>query len=151
MERCKTCKWWQLGEGRYDSLMFPLDPATYRRPESEDEVKAKYGFLVRNCEHPKVVFYERPQHDGATVCDGSEYDAHLLTAEDFGCVLHEPSEQPQTEPEEQHMETLGRLSEGVAIPCEMEDGIITIPSITLEPIEEPEPPEQEQAAPSDSR
>lgn len=90
--RCSTCKWWQLDEdSRYSRVIFPFDPVTYEQEEDEEKNAAKWGHRVRQCKHPRVVFYQRPDQDAAAVCDGSEYHAELLTGEDFGCVLHEPN------------------------------------------------------------
>jgi hypothetical protein len=92
--RCLTCKWWQLDEdSRYSRVIFPPDPATYEQEEDEEKNATKWGHRVRQCKHPKVLFYQRPERDGAAVCDGSEYRAELLTAENFGCVLHEAKNQ----------------------------------------------------------
>lgn len=91
MKHCLTCKYWQNSKSavRYGSITNPPDPATYVECKTEEETKKKWGFLVRCCEHPKVVFYERPEINGAAVVDGSNFSATLLTAEGFGCVLHE--------------------------------------------------------------
>jgi hypothetical protein len=88
MNNCKTCKHWQLKENRYNDIVFPYDPETHEKL-SDDETVIRFGYRVRYCTHPKVLFYERPDINGAAVCDGSEYMAELLTAEEFGCVLHE--------------------------------------------------------------
>jgi hypothetical protein len=48
------------------------------------------GFEVRICQHPRLLFCERPlEANGFAVADGSEYMANFYTAEDFGCVKHE--------------------------------------------------------------
>jgi hypothetical protein len=53
------------------------------------------AFEVRFCKHPELMFCERPlRPDGFAVADGSNYQAHLYTAEAFGCVLHELAPEP---------------------------------------------------------
>lgn len=90
--RCENCKWWQLDEdSRYSRVIFPCDPATYEQEEDEEKNAAKWGHKVRQCKHPRLLFYQRPDRDAAAVCDGSEYRAELLTGPDFGCRLHEPN------------------------------------------------------------
>ncbi len=83
MERCKTCKhWFKEMDGRGSQITDPVDPDTYEPMEMP--------FEVRRCANERILFYERPLESvGAAVVDGSEYIAALLTAEDFGCVLHE--------------------------------------------------------------
>lgn len=97
MQNCKTCKHWKLTKvyGCCEDLISPPDPVTYIRCKNEEEIKQKWGTVVRCCEHPKIVFCQRPSIDGAAVVDGSEFFAKLITAENFGCVLHEfePSEE----------------------------------------------------------
>lgn len=88
MNNCKTCKWWGNKYDRYMDICFPCNPVTFKA-QSEEEIVKMYGYMVRTCSSPKIVFYERPCRDGATVCDGSEYTASLKTAEYFGCVQHE--------------------------------------------------------------
>lgn len=89
MQTCKTCKHWQQDKRRDCTICFPYHPGTLDQLEDEDAVVALFGHRVRECKHPKVLFYQRPEIDGAAVVDGSEYAASLLTAEQFGCVLHE--------------------------------------------------------------
>lgn len=89
MNNCKTCKWWGTKDDRYWDICFPVDPVTYESPKSEEEVIRLYGYMVKTCTSPKIVFYQRPDRDGATVCDGSQYTASLKTAEYFGCVQYE--------------------------------------------------------------
>ena len=89
---CKTCVHWKADKEAYergDSLVLPYHPGTYERCRTEEEVVKIFGHAVRYCKNPKVVFFQRPEHNAAAVVDGSEYMACLLTAEDFGCVLHE--------------------------------------------------------------
>lgn len=99
MNHCKTCKWWE--ETKQDEyrnggheLIFPYRPDTQRRVQSEKEESLVYGHLIRYCGNPKILFYQRPTIDGAAVVDGSEYAAALITAEEFGCVLHEEINEP---------------------------------------------------------
>lgn len=86
MKTCDTCKHWQdYDNGFYDDILRPRDPDTYEPME--------LPFDVRMCTSPKLLFCERPvEENGATVRDGSEYKAELLTAAKFGCVLHEDGE-----------------------------------------------------------
>ena len=56
---------------------------------TEEQVIKLHGYTLRYCQHPKILFYQRPEINGATVMDGSEFKACLVTAPDFGCVLHE--------------------------------------------------------------
>lgn len=66
----------------------------YHAPADEAFLKrmADAGEQVRECKHPKLLFYEMPSVDGAAVLDGSEYEGTLMTGRDFGCVNHEPLE-----------------------------------------------------------
>ena len=86
MTTCKTCKHWKIpSDEYYNEIVTPHDSDTFEPMEMP--------FQVRFCTSPKITFYERPvESNGATVCDGSNYDADLITAEDFGCVLWEPIE-----------------------------------------------------------
>lgn len=94
-QTCKTCKHWQEGKDFPEcNITRPVHPGTVTRVKDEAEAVAVFGYAVRECSHPKVLFFQRPEIDGATVCDGSEYAACLLTAEQFGCVLHEPAIEP---------------------------------------------------------
>lgn len=89
--QCKTCKHWVLGEDdEYNRLIFPYNPTkNYEQCETEEEAAALFGGRVRRCRHPKLLFYQRPEINGAAVMDGSEYKAELVTGEEFGCVNHE--------------------------------------------------------------
>ncbi len=79
---CKTCAHWKSSEREWEEIEHPVDPDTYERMETT--------FDVRRCDHPKLLFCERPlEPNGFAVADGSEYMAILYTAEDFGCVRHE--------------------------------------------------------------
>lgn len=85
--RCKTCRHWLAEEGRrrHDEILEPVDPDTYE--------PMTMPFEVRQCLHPQLGFCERPvERDGFALADGSEWVARLYTAEDFGCVRHEPAE-----------------------------------------------------------
>lgn len=87
---CSACRWWVLDkDDSYNSLISPYDPVTYKQEEDEAKIAEKWGHMVKRCRSPKVTFYERPVKDGATVCDGSEYMAELLTGPDFGCIHFE--------------------------------------------------------------
>lgn len=80
--RCADCKHWIIPEDDYgyEGIMYAIDPVTY---DKVGEPKAKY------CKSPKVSFYETPCFGGASVVDGSQYRAELLTSPDFGCVNFE--------------------------------------------------------------
>jgi hypothetical protein len=85
MNICRTCKWWQLPpEDEYwgdDDIL---------NPKAHPDVKLPTNFEVRYCNNPRIGFCERPgRPNEASVQDGSYYTANLLTAEQFGCVLHE--------------------------------------------------------------
>jgi len=77
---CKECKWWYNTDYDKESeIVSPRDPDTYKF--------MVLPFEVRFCHCPKITFFERPvESDGATVIDGSQYQACLITAPDFGCV-----------------------------------------------------------------
>ena len=94
MPTCKTCLFWKMqrkeGYSHAEWAIFPEDPITYAIPETLGAVRERWGYLVAYCTHPKVLFYQRPTRDGAAVYDGSQYDASLITGEDFGCRLHTP-------------------------------------------------------------
>ena len=91
MDTCKNCQYWLFpSEEEFGShpIIQPYDDVHDELVETE-EMGIKYrGFRVRYCKHPKVVFYQTPDRDGAVVVDGSQYKAALITAEDFGCILH---------------------------------------------------------------
>ena len=91
MKNCKTCKWWRntQGDWRGFDVRLPIDPATDDPCETEEDVVKVFGYAVRRCENPRIRFYEFPDRNGCALVDGSEYHAHLETAEYFGCVLHE--------------------------------------------------------------
>ena len=85
---CKTCKHWhnkapdRSGWFEHQDIINPVDPDTM------DEMDMP--FEVRHCSNPKLLFCERPvEANGFAVADGSTYMANLMTAEGFGCVLHE--------------------------------------------------------------
>lgn len=92
---CSTCRYW-LDEHEapqkwghcylVGSLCHPIDLDTGKR--------MKLPFEVKICTNPKLFFAERPvEEDGFAVVDGSEYYAALVTAENFGCVLHSEKEE----------------------------------------------------------
>lgn len=88
MERCKTCRHWKptdkSSNPRADDLCRPIDPDTYQPMQR--------GFETRLCAHPLQTFFETPVASNTfALTDGSNYFACLATAEDFGCVLHEPA------------------------------------------------------------
>lgn len=83
MGTCKSCKWWVKVDGWLnDDICCPVDPDTFMPMEMPWE--------VRYCTCPRIRFYERPiEPNEAAVVDGSGFKANLLTASEFGCVLHE--------------------------------------------------------------
>lgn len=87
---CATCVHWRLRESDYDNyLLFPPNPANDDLPERDEAANARvWGHRVRRCRSPGVTFYERPSAIHASVMDGSQHRASLLTGEDFGCLLH---------------------------------------------------------------
>jgi len=97
METCKTCQFWRFARAQEDWNageygIFPCDPVTYEPAATLEAVRARWGYLVAYCVHPKLLFYQRPAQDAAAVYDGSGYDGTLITGEDFGCRLHTPRE-----------------------------------------------------------
>ena len=99
---CSTCSFWVLDkDDSYNEIISPNHPGTYEQIDPTEEggeakIAALWGHNVRRCRSPKVTFYQRPEKDGATVCDGSGYMAELLTGQDFGCIHHcLPNTQPQ--------------------------------------------------------
>ena len=85
MNTCKTCIHWKVEDTNgctpHEGIVTPTDPDTYE--------PMKMPFEVRHCMNPALLFCERPvQPDGFCVADGSTYMAHLMTSENFGCVLH---------------------------------------------------------------
>ena len=93
METCSTCKHWRReDQDKYNYLEITMGyrpGGGYDYVEDEQEAIKVWGYRVRRCTHPKLLFYERPESNAATVVDGSQYKAKLFTGEQFGCVLHE--------------------------------------------------------------
>lgn len=88
--RCKSCKWWQTAKNRYNGCIDPdVSPITGDDWKTDEEKDMFFPHEVRYCEHPKVLFYQRPASDGVAVFDGSEYCAYIATGENYGCVNHE--------------------------------------------------------------
>lgn len=91
MNPCKTCKWW---------LVPPVNEYwgsdEILEPKAHPDVPLPVTFEVRYCRNPDIGFCERPTASNrAAVQDGSYYMANLVTAEGFGCVLHESGELTQ--------------------------------------------------------
>jgi hypothetical protein len=87
MNICKNCKYWILKErDEYSVIIFPFNPITNEHCKTEEEAATLFGCRVRRCKNPKLLFYHRPERIGATVVDGSEYHAELITGEEFGCI-----------------------------------------------------------------
>lgn len=102
MNCCRDCRYWtpitedSYGSGMHRVVFPPKDGEEWWDVDtSEVSVRARGLHLVRRCEHPRIVFYQRPAPDGAAVFDGSEYKAALATAEGFGCVLFEANAKPE--------------------------------------------------------
>lgn len=88
---CATCRHWVEQDDRYEVVRLGRNPESgWAMCETEEDSTKVFGYRVRHCTNPKIVFYQRPDENGAAVVDGSQYQAALLTAERFGCVLHEP-------------------------------------------------------------
>lgn len=89
---CGKCKYWLLDkDDEYNKIIFPYRPdRDYEQCETETEAAELFGHRVRRCRNPKLVFYQRPEADGACLVDGSEYRAELITGESFGCVNYAP-------------------------------------------------------------
>ncbi len=89
MNTCKTCIFWQKDEIMFNEIVHPYRPGTYDLERmTEEETIELHGYPLRYCKHPKILFYQRPEINGATVLDGSQYKACFVTAPEFGCVLH---------------------------------------------------------------
>lgn len=86
MNTCKTCIHWTAAvfeNYRENEICNPIDQNTYE--------PMNRGFKVRICRQPQQTFCESPVlRNGFGLTDGSNYMARLATAEDFGCVLHQP-------------------------------------------------------------
>jgi len=78
---CRNCNWWTREEYDFKFTYFwPTDPDTYER-------RMEFPFTVCYCKSPRLSFFEHPvEPDGATLLDGSEYWAGLVTGPEFGCV-----------------------------------------------------------------
>jgi len=86
VNKCRTCTHWQKEpEGKHWGAQRIIEP--------EDIDTGEYmemPFEVRYCKCPRILFCERPVEScGASVADGSGYNANLLTGPEFGCLLHE--------------------------------------------------------------
>lgn len=88
MSRCSTCKHWRAPEhdGHTELVCSPIDT-------DGDWLPMPMPFEVRRCASPKLQMFERPlTPDAASVVDGSNYRAALVTGPDFGCVHHEAAD-----------------------------------------------------------
>lgn len=94
MEKCKTCKHWFIPTQYINSIdvAAPRDPITWESVTEEVKQRELFGYATQYCNSPKLVFFVRPDKDGATVVDGSEYSASMITGEDYGCTLHTPKD-----------------------------------------------------------
>jgi hypothetical protein len=82
MNLCKTCEHWKVYDGNlWDGITDPTDV---------DGNPMEMTFLVRDCQHPALVMFERTcEKNGFGLTDASQFFARLSTAENFGCVRHE--------------------------------------------------------------
>ena len=91
--KCKDCKHWKMPPdneywGAYE-LAMPQIPPDYEHIKDEKEQRELFGYAIKYCRSPKLLFYQRPDKDGACVADGSQYRACMITGEDFGCTNFE--------------------------------------------------------------
>ena len=70
----------------------PRHPITYELVEDPNVQRKLFGYATSYCNSPQLQFFIRPEKNQACVVDGSEYQANLITGEDFGCTLHEKLE-----------------------------------------------------------
>jgi hypothetical protein len=101
MERCKTCKHWQMPDTNGYGENQPLNvcaPWDLDAPEGENGHSRRelLNPRIRQCviaTHLTWVNHSDPPQpaDGVFVGDAEDYAAWMLTAEDFGCVRHEPA------------------------------------------------------------
>lgn len=92
---CRTCKHWYVDttDSYAENVIYQVKDGldcSDTRDLNEDEITRKLGHAVKHCNNPKLLFFDRPESDGMAVIDGDYYHASLLTAEGFGCSLHEP-------------------------------------------------------------
>lgn len=87
MNRCATCRFAAVERDvAYD----------YDKDPPFDEREIVRHTCVRIIHGNKDTFCPEPSAaEPAMVVDGSGYAARLLVAPTFGCVLHEPSEEPK--------------------------------------------------------
>lgn len=87
-ERCATCIFWQSEESdkawHAQTALAELDIRDAVTHEAIDP----QPFDLRYCASPKMRRYERPEVDGASTVDGSEYWSALVTGPQFGCIHH---------------------------------------------------------------
>lgn len=96
---CATCRFWVRDVAPWPEEVYfpPLGDAAAADGDwaacdtDEASIVARGLHRVRRCAHPKIVFYQRPARDGAALLDGSQYRASFVTAEGYGCLLHEPT------------------------------------------------------------
>lgn len=74
MERCKTCKWWDIG-----------------RCDQQFEPHARAMLEVAECD---AEFTAEPKPAGLLARTNGE-SCVILTGPEFGCVHHQPKEEPQ--------------------------------------------------------
>lgn len=73
MNTCKTCKHWEGDVTQDEPFCGP-----FHSPETVPH-------RVRFCGGPHLKAMQFPEKDGAAVYDGENYQACLVTGEDFGC------------------------------------------------------------------
>lgn len=91
MDRCKTCRWWGTAsrewEHHTDGFSGRFRNAHIETPLVGHKQRANADPEVHLCGSPSLRAFIRPcGKTEASVVDGSEYSAELITAEDFGCV-----------------------------------------------------------------
>ena len=90
MNHCKTCIHWTSAEDCKEYTA--VDMCRLRCPSTGSYIRYEEHseFEVRVCAHPGQTKFERPvTKNGFGLTDASTYLAILVTAEEFGCVLHE--------------------------------------------------------------
>lgn len=85
-KRCGACAFWKRGE-EGDSWDDKVNIAELAVRDSVTHEKVDpQPFELRYCRSPKLRRYERPEIDGATSVDGSEWWSALVTGPHYGCI-----------------------------------------------------------------
>lgn len=83
MNKCQTCKWWAKKSDWENGKLEPVDSETFE--------PMVMPYEVRFCTSPLLARFEfPPDKNRASLYDGSEYYAEIVSGPDFGCVNHEP-------------------------------------------------------------